>query len=49
MGECATITITYSAASDLESISDEIDSLSAQATADDATLAQLDTEDASAG
>ena len=32
LGECTTITITYSAESDLESISDEIDSLSAQAT-----------------
>ena len=32
LGECKTITITYSAESDLESISDEIDSLSAQAT-----------------
>ena len=49
MGECATITITYSAASDLDSISDEIDSLSAQAASDNATLAQLDADDASAG
>ena len=52
LGDCTTITITYSAESDLESISDEIDSLSAQAASDNATLAQLtelETEDASSG
>ena len=32
LGECTTITIIYSAESSLETISDEIDSLSAQAT-----------------
>ena len=32
LDSCTTITVTYSAESDLESISDEIDSLSAQAT-----------------
>ena len=48
LGDCTTITITYSAESSLESISDEIDSLSAQAASDNATLAQLDA-DASAG
>ena len=52
MGDCTTITITYSAESDLESLSDEIDSLSAQATSDNdslAQLAELETEDASSG
>ena len=52
LGDCTTITITYSAESDLESLSDEIDSLSAQATSDNdslAQLAELETEDASSG
>jgi len=52
MGNCTTITITYSAASDLESLAAEVESLSAQATSDNATLAQLaqlETEDASSG
>ncbi len=38
LGECMTITITYSAEAALESITDEIDSLSAQATTDDYIL-----------
>ena len=50
LGDCTTITITYSAESSLESISDEIDSLSAQATSDNATLAALEeADDASSG
>ena len=42
---CTTITVTYSAESPLESISDEIDSLSAQATSDNATLTELEIDD----
>ena len=42
LDSCTTITVTYSAESDLESIAGEIDSLSAQATSDNATLAELE-------
>ena len=38
LGDCTTITITYSAEAELELISDEIDSLSTQATTDDYIL-----------
>ena len=48
LGSCTTITVTYSSVSTLDSLSEEVDSLSAQAMSDNANLDALET-DASSG